>query len=63
MKYSLLNRDLIGMKLDLLDEYTNPAPFPKDEFDELDIPSDQAYIMFSSSKTGTYSMIIVMKVF
>ena len=40
------------MKLDLLDEYKTPPPFPKDEFKSLDIPTNQAYIMFSTAKTG-----------
>lgn len=48
----VLYREVIDLKLDLLEEYANPAPFPNDEFDELEIPSNQAYIMFSTSKTG-----------
>ena len=39
-------------KLDLLDEYQNPVPFPEDKFIELDLPSDQFYVMFSSAMTG-----------
>ena len=42
------------LKLDLMDEYDFPTPFPKDQFEELNIPSDQAYIMFSTAKTGDY---------
>ena len=42
------------MKLDLFDEYQTPYPFPNDEFKELDIPNDQAYVMFSTAKTGTF---------
>ena len=45
------------LKLDLLDEYDYPAPFPKDQFEELNIMVDQAYIMFSTSKTGNYNTI------
>ena len=39
-------------KLDLLDEYQNPVPFPEDKFIELGLPSDQFYVMFSSAMTG-----------
>jgi hypothetical protein len=39
-------------KLDLLDEYQNPVPFPKDKFIELGLPSNQYYVMFSSVMTG-----------
>ena len=40
------------LKLDLLDEYDYPSPFPKDQFDQLNITSDQAYFMFSTAETG-----------
>lgn len=39
-------------KLDLLDEYSFPTPFPKDEFEQMNEDSNQAYIMLSSSETG-----------
>ena len=52
MHFSIYS-DYVHLKLDLLDEYQSPIPFPNDEFKELDIPNDQAYIMFSTAKTGT----------
>ena len=47
-----IDRDHVDLKLDLLEEYKTPPPFPKDEFKRLDIPTDQAYVMFSTAKTG-----------
>ena len=41
------------LKLDLLNEYNFPQPFPKDVFEEMNIENDQAYIMFSTRETGT----------
>ena len=46
------SRDRSDLKLDLLDQYNYPDPFPNNKFDELKIPIDQAYVMFSTSKTG-----------
>ena len=46
------NRERKELKLDLLDEYEFPSPLPNDQFDELNIPNNQAYIMFSSANTG-----------
>ena len=39
-------------KLDLLEEYALPSPFPKDEFENFDMESDQNYLMLSSKETG-----------
>ena len=46
------NRERKELKLDLLDEYDFPSPFPHDQFDKLDVPNNQAYVMFSSANTG-----------
>ena len=46
------------MKLDLLDEFQTPSPFPKDKFIELDLPNDLTYAMFSSTMTGTQALVI-----
>ena len=36
----------------LLDDYSFPAPFPKDLFDSFNIKSDEAYIFIGSNGTG-----------
>ena len=39
-------------KLDLLDEFAYPSPFPRDELEEMNLDTNQAYVMLSSDKTG-----------
>ena len=51
-RYQLDKSQREFLKLDLLNEYDFPTPFPKDQFEELNVTSDQAYIMFSTAKTG-----------
>ena len=53
MRYQLDESQREYLKLDLLDEYNFPTPFPKDQFEELNVTSDQAYIMFSTPKQVT----------
>lgn len=45
-------------KLDLIDDYTYPKPFPKDMFDDLYSDSDQAYIMLATAETGNIIYLI-----
>ena len=54
-----LNKSLKGwqrhersLKLDLLDEYSHPEPFPKDIFGDIYADSDQAYVMLATNGTG-----------
>ena len=48
-------------KLDLLDEYALPTPFPKDEFEKMNVENDQAYVMLSSAETGVRTLPIMLK--
>ena len=43
-------------KLDLLDEYALPTPFPRDESEKINVPNDQNYVMLSSAETGRISI-------
>jgi hypothetical protein len=59
--FDKLQKDKIGkvsakeskkMKLDLLDDYSHPAPLPTDLFKIMNYTNDQAYVMLSSPDIG-----------